>query len=232
MTGAQETDEDLAAAVAVLAEGGAVVLVDEGEDSGDLVMAASTVTAAGINLLAKHGRGLTSLALSAARVQALALPPMAASWGPPRKPFTVSIEARDGVATGISAADRARTIRVAVDPGAQPGDLVSPGHVFPLRAHPRGLAGARGRVEAALALAARAGRGEGAVLTEILDDQGELATLPGVAVLAARLRLPWISIQTVSCASSRFNHEEVLHHAPDRHPVRQPVVPVPLAGAR
>jgi 3,4-dihydroxy 2-butanone 4-phosphate synthase/GTP cyclohydrolase II len=202
------------------------VLVDEEEGYGDLVMAASTVTAAGINLLAKHGRGLTSLALSAARVQALGLPPMAASWGPPRKPFTVSIEAREGVATGISAADRARTIRVAVDPDTRPGDLVSPGHVFPLRAHPRGLAGAQGRVESALALVARASRIEGAVLTEILDDQGDLARLPAVAALAARLQLPWISIQTVS----RSNSKEAFH-VPDRHAVRQSVVPFPIAGA-
>jgi 3,4-dihydroxy 2-butanone 4-phosphate synthase/GTP cyclohydrolase II len=224
-------NEDLPAAVAVLAEGGVVVLVDEEADSGDLVMAASTVTAAGINLLAKHGRGLTSLALSAARVQALALPPMAASWGPPRKPFTVSIEARDGVATGISAADRARTIRVAVDPAARPDDLISPGHVFPLRAHPSGLGGARTRVEAALALAARAGLGDGAVLTEILDDQGELASLAPVATLAARLRLPWISIRTLF-RFSRFPTQEVFHVPSDRHPVRQPVVSIPLAGAR
>jgi 3,4-dihydroxy 2-butanone 4-phosphate synthase/GTP cyclohydrolase II len=219
-------DEDLAAAVTVLAAGGAVVLADDRGDSGDLVMAASTVTAAGVNFLTQHGRGLTGLALGAARVRALALPPMAASWGAPRKPFTVSIEAREGVATGISAADRARTIRVAAAPDTRPGDLVSPGHVFPLRAHPRGLAGLQGRVEAALAVCALAGRDEGAALTEILDDHGELATLSGTAALAARLQLPWITIDTLV-----RSHRKEIAHVTHRHPVRQPVVPLSLAGA-
>jgi 3,4-dihydroxy 2-butanone 4-phosphate synthase / GTP cyclohydrolase II len=188
---------DVEAAVAAIAKAGVVAVVDEWAGTGDLVTAAQAVAAAQVNFLAQHGGGLTGLALSAGRVAALGLPPMSARWDQPRKPFAISIEARRGVTTGISAADRARTIRVAVDPGTRPEDLVSPGHVFPLRAHPDGIAAARGRVEAALALVRMAGFEEGAVLTEVLDQNGELAGPRALRALAQRLGIPLVPIGEV-----------------------------------
>ena len=188
---------DVKGAAAVLALGGVVVLLDARAGSGDLVTPARTATADQVNFLAQHGGGLTSLALAAGRVAALGLPPMAARWEQPRKPFAVSIEARHGVTTGISAADRARTIRVAVDPTTRPDDLISPGHVFPLRAHPDGVAALAGRTEAALALAEVAGFGEGAVLTEVLDAEGELARPRALLALAVRLGIPCLDLDAV-----------------------------------
>jgi 3,4-dihydroxy 2-butanone 4-phosphate synthase/GTP cyclohydrolase II len=161
------------------------------------MLAGGRVSPAGITFLATHGRGLTELALSAERVATLRLPPMATSWEAPRKPFTVSIEARRGVDTGISARDRAETIRVAVAESASAEDLIAPGHVFPLRARPGGLAEERGRVEAAVALARLAGCGEGAVLCPILDDAGDLADQASLEVLAARYSLPRVSIAAI-----------------------------------
>src|SRR3954454_22570900 len=165
----------LSEAMTALQAGRQVILIDEERGTADLLLAGGRATQAGIAFQAVHARGLTELALSAERVDALRLPPMAPHWEAPRKPFTVSIEARRCVGTGISASDRAETIRAAVAPGATADDLIAPGHVFPLRARPGGLAEARGRAEAALALVQAAGCGEGAVLCPILDDEGDLA---------------------------------------------------------
>jgi 3,4-dihydroxy 2-butanone 4-phosphate synthase/GTP cyclohydrolase II len=168
-----ETAQQMAAAAAAsLRGGGLVILVDEAAGTADLVMAASQTTSSGIAFMCNHARGLTELALSPGRIQTLRLAPMVADWAPLRKPFTVSIEARRGVGTGISAHDRAETIRVAASPNSTGDDLVSPGHVFPIRAR---LEGHRGRAEAALALANLGGWGEGAVLCTVLDDFGDLA---------------------------------------------------------
>jgi 3,4-dihydroxy 2-butanone 4-phosphate synthase/GTP cyclohydrolase II len=185
-------------AAGALEEGGQAILLDQDAGTADLVLAAGRVSGAGIAFQATHGRGLTELALSAERVAALRLPPMASGWELPRKPFTVSIEARHGVSTGISAGDRAETIRVAVAEGSGPEDLIAPGHVFPLRARPGGLGETRGRVEAALALARLAGCGEGAVLCPILDDDGELAGGSTLEALAVRFTLPAVSIAAVA----------------------------------
>jgi 3,4-dihydroxy 2-butanone 4-phosphate synthase/GTP cyclohydrolase II len=190
-------------AAGALERGGPVILVDEAPGTADLVLAAGRVSQAGIAFQATHGRGLTELALSAERVAALRLPPMAARWDAPRKPFTVSIEARRGVGTGISAADRAHTIRVAVAPESGPEDLISPGHVFPLRARSDRLEEAAGRVEAALALCRRAGCGEGAVLCPILDEAGELAGPETIAALADQFALPVLTIAAVVAAERR-----------------------------
>ena len=181
-----------------LESGRPAILVDQDAGTADLMLAAGRVYRASIAFLATHARGLTELALSAERVAALRLPPMAVSWEAPRKPFTVSIEARRGVDTGISARDRAETIRVAVAEGSTAEDLIAPGHVFPLRARPGGLDEERGRVEAALALARLAGCGEGAVLCPILDDAGDLASAASLEALAARFALPRISIAAVA----------------------------------
>jgi 3,4-dihydroxy 2-butanone 4-phosphate synthase / GTP cyclohydrolase II len=193
-----DESRSVAAAAAALQGGRPAIVVDRDAGTADLMLAGGRVSPAGIAFLATHARGLTELALSAERVAALRLPPMATSWEAPRKPFTVSIEARRGVDTGISARDRAETIRVAVAEGASAGDLIAPGHVFPLRARPGGLAEERGRVEAALALARLAGCGEGAVLCPILDDAGDLADQATLEVLAARFTLPRVSIAAVA----------------------------------
>ena len=187
-----------------LAGGGAVIVIAEGRATGDLVLAADRVSAAGINLQVTHARGLTELALSPARIAQLRLPPMISDWEAPRKAFAISIEARHGVSTGISAPDRAATIRAAVAEGATDADLVSPGHVFPLRARTGALSDLLGepdvRAEAAVALATLAGCGEGAVLSAILDDEGEVASGAALWALAGRIGCPCVSVAEIAAA--------------------------------
>src|SRR5689334_8059778 len=140
-----------------------VVLLDErGRVRGDLVANGRTVTETQVNFMATHGRGLVSVALTAAKVEALRLPPMAPGWGADDRGFTVSVEASGGITTGISARERAHTIRTLAAPDARPGDVTSPGHIFLLRAAAGGLLERRGRLEAALTLVARAVQGEAA----------------------------------------------------------------------
>jgi len=179
--------------VQALARGEVVVVVDDTRDVADLVAAAELVTARTINFMSIYGRGLTSLALPAARVDELRLPPMVPGWSASRLAVTVSIEARQGVTTGISAPDRAQTIRVAVDPGSSAHDIISPGHVFPLRVDDQGLSAPRTRGEVALALATLAGHGRGAVLCELLDDSGEQAREEARARMMARWSLSRVS---------------------------------------
>jgi len=198
-----------------LRRGGMVVLVDGEGGHADLIAAGSSITAEVVNALAVHGRGLPYLALSAARIEWLRLPPMASSWSLYQKPFTVSIEARDGVTTGISAADRARTIRVATSPHAEPADLVSPGHVFPLRARSDESPRVFGRVEAALALVKEAGPFEGAAMTEILDEAGALASPAYALTLSARMGLPVVGVGAVT---ARFQAAPPARLAPPRPP--------------
>jgi 3,4-dihydroxy 2-butanone 4-phosphate synthase/GTP cyclohydrolase II len=186
-------DHEVNLAAGVLAGGGQAILLDE-QGQADLVLAAGRVTAAGVAFMAAHGRGLIELALTPARVAALRLAPMVPHWDTPRKPFTVSVEARRGVSTGISAADRAETIRVAVAPETRPDDLISPGHVFPLRASDDGF----GRAEAALSLARLSGGGEGAVLCTILDDAGEVAGDRYLTGLSARYDLPVVRASSIA----------------------------------
>ena len=158
-----------------------IVLLDDAtrENEGDLVILARCITAAAINFMATEGRGLICLALAPEQCDKLQLPPMVPSQANTlthRTNFTVSIEARDGVSTGISAADRAHTIRTAVAPNATSADLVRPGHVFPIRGHHRGLAGRRGHTEGALELSRRAGdTPAAAVLVEIMNPDGTMA---------------------------------------------------------
>jgi 3,4-dihydroxy 2-butanone 4-phosphate synthase/GTP cyclohydrolase II len=184
-------------AAAELARGHLAILIDDATGTADLVMAAGRVSAAGIAFMATHGRGLTELALSAERIADLRLAPMGSWWDSPRKPFAISIEARHGVTTGISAHDRAQTIRAAVAPYARPGDLISPGHVFPLRARAGGLAELGGRTEAALSLARIARCGEGAVLCELLDDDGEQACGAALSHIVRLLNLPAVAVSTI-----------------------------------
>jgi 3,4-dihydroxy 2-butanone 4-phosphate synthase/GTP cyclohydrolase II len=174
--------------VAEMKAGRMVILVDEEdrENEGDLVLAADHVSAEAINFMAKHGRGLICLTLTRERCEYLKLPPMAARNGTVYSTaFTVSIEAAEGVTTGISAADRAHTIAVAVAKDAQPTDLVQPGHVFPLQAVDGGVLMRAGHTEAGCDLAAMAGCSPSAVICEIMKDDGTMARLPDLQVFAA-----------------------------------------------
>src|SRR5512139_3038641 len=157
--------------VAELAAGRMVILVDEEdrENEGDLVLAADHVTPEAINFMARFGRGLICLTLTRQRCEYLRLPPMAVRNGTVYSTaFTVSIEAATGVTTGISAADRARTVQAAVAPHAKPEDLVQPGHVFPLQAVDGGVLMRAGHTEAGCDLAAMAGCSPAAVICEIM----------------------------------------------------------------
>ena len=173
--------------VAELAAGRMVILVDEEdrENEGDLVMAADHVTPEAINFMAKHGRGLICLTLTRERCERLNLPPMAARNGAAHgTAFTVSIEAAEGVTTGISAADRARTVQAAVARHAKASDLVQPGHIFPLQAQDGGVLMRAGHTEAGCDLATMAGLTPASVICEIMNDDGSMARLPDLEVFA------------------------------------------------
>ncbi|NCU93452.1 MAG: 3,4-dihydroxy-2-butanone-4-phosphate synthase, partial [Burkholderiaceae bacterium] len=173
--------------VADLRAGKMIILVDEEdrENEGDLVLAADHVSAEAINFMAKHGRGLICLTLTKERCQQLNLPLMVRENGTALGTnFTVSIEAASGVTTGISAADRARTIQAAVAPTAKPADLVQPGHVFPLMAQPGGVLIRSGHTEAGCDLASLAGCSPTAVICEIMKDDGSMARLPDLIEFA------------------------------------------------
>ena len=161
-----------------------IVLVDDEdrENEGDLIVAAQMATPEAINFMARFGRGLICLALQRERVEDLGLPLMARdNLSRHQTAFTVSIEAREGVTTGISAPDRARTIAVAIDPTKGKGDIVSPGHVFPLVARDGGVLVRAGHTEAAVDLARLAGLNAAGVLCEIMKDDGTMARLPDLA---------------------------------------------------
>ncbi len=170
-------------------EGRMVILVDEEdrENEGDLVLASDCVTPEAINFMARFGRGLICLTLTKERCSYLNLPPMASQNGTVYSTaFTVSIEAAEGVTTGISAADRARTIQVAVDPKAQASDLVQPGHVFPLQAVEGGVLMRAGHTEAGCDFARLAGHSPSAVICEIMNDDGTMARLPDLQRFASQ----------------------------------------------
>jgi 3,4-dihydroxy 2-butanone 4-phosphate synthase/GTP cyclohydrolase II len=173
--------------VAELAAGRMIILVDEEdrENEGDLVLAADHVSPEAINFMAKHGRGLICLTLTRERCERLHLPPMATRNGTVHgTAFTVSIEAATGVTTGISAADRARTVQAAVAREAKASDLVQPGHVFPLQAQDGGVLMRAGHTEAGCDMAAMAGLTPASVICEIMNDDGTMARLPDLEVFA------------------------------------------------
>jgi 3,4-dihydroxy 2-butanone 4-phosphate synthase/GTP cyclohydrolase II len=164
-----------------------IILVDDEdrENEGDLCMAAEACTAEHINFMAKHGRGLICLTLSPDLVDQLELPMMVTdNKSPYGTGFTISIEARTGVSTGISAADRARTIEAAVAPDAKPRDLISPGHIFPLRAKEGGVLVRTGQTEGSVDLARLAGLRTAGVICEIMKDDGTMARMPDLEVFA------------------------------------------------
>ncbi len=166
-----------------------VVLVDDEdrENEGDLVLAADFVTSEQINFMAKEARGLICLALSSEQIDRLQLPPMVrdeSNYSPNKTAFTVSIEAATGVSTGISAADRAHTVRVASRPSAKPSDVITPGHIFPIRAKVGGALKRAGHTEGSVDLAVLAGLNPAAVICEVMNEDGTMARVPDLKVFA------------------------------------------------
>jgi 3,4-dihydroxy 2-butanone 4-phosphate synthase/GTP cyclohydrolase II len=184
-------------AIEEIRQGRMVVVCDDEdrENEGDLTMAAQFATPEAINFMAKEARGLICLALTPERCDELGLDLMAAKNETPlQTAFTVAIEAREGVTTGISAADRARTIQVAVDPGASPRDLVQPGHVFPLKAKPGGVLERTGQTEAAVDLARLAGLNPAGVICEVMNEDGTMARVPDLIPYCERHGLKMVTV--------------------------------------
>ncbi len=178
-------------------EGKMVVVCDDEdrENEGDLTMAAQFATPEAVNFMAKEGRGLICLSLTPERCDELGLDLMAAkNESPFETPFTVSIEAREGVTTGISAPDRARTIQVAIDSDSSPRDLVQPGHVFPLKSKAGGVLERAGQTEAAVDLARLAGLNPAGVICEVMNDDGTMARVDDLVEYCARHRLKMITV--------------------------------------
>jgi 3,4-dihydroxy 2-butanone 4-phosphate synthase/GTP cyclohydrolase II len=179
-------------------QGKFVVVVDaaDRENEGDLTIAAQFATPEAVNFMATHGRGLICLCLTDERCDELALEQMTdRNETPFGTAFTVSIEAREGVSTGISAQDRARTIQVAIDPSKGPEDLVQPGHVFPLRARVGGVLQRAGQTEAAVDLARLAGLNPAGVVCEVMKDDGTMARVPDLVAYCARHDLKMITVE-------------------------------------
>ncbi len=196
--------------VAELRAGRMVILVDEEdrENEGDIVIAADHVTAESINFMARHARGLICLTLSREMCERLHLPPMVARNGAKHSTaFTISIEAAQGVTTGISAADRANTVRAAVARNAVAADLVQPGHIFPLQAVDGGVLMRAGHTEAGCDLAALAGCSPAAVICEVMNDDGTMARLPDLQLFAAD---HGIKIGTIAALIEYRSHTESL----------------------
>ncbi len=184
-------------ALEALRAGRMVVVLDDAdrEDEGDLVMAAESVTEADMAFMIRHTGGVVCLALSNAIADQLDLPPMVEHNTAQRETsFTVSVDARDGITTGISAADRATTVRAAINPVAEPRDLVRPGHVFPLRAKDGGVIVRAGHTEAGVDLCRLAGLREGAIISELMDDSGAMMRGEAIAAFAQTHNLLCITI--------------------------------------
>jgi 3,4-dihydroxy 2-butanone 4-phosphate synthase/GTP cyclohydrolase II len=199
-------------AVQLYQSGQLVIIVDDEdrENEGDLCVAAEKVTPEAINFMAKHGRGLICLTLTEERCQELDLPLMVenntSNYG---TAFTVSIEARGRVTTGISAFDRAETVKAAIDPKTRPHDLLRPGHLFPLRARKGGVLKRAGQTEASVDLAAIAGMIPAAVLCEIMNEDGTMARMPDLRQFALHHGLKIISVADI--IKYRMQHEKHVH---------------------
>jgi 3,4-dihydroxy 2-butanone 4-phosphate synthase/GTP cyclohydrolase II len=197
-----------------LKQGKMIILVDDEdrENEGDLTMAAEKVTPEAVNFMAKHGRGLICLSLAPEIVDRLKLPLMVTDNRSPFKTaFTVSIEARQGVSTGISAADRAHTIQTAIADDAEPDDLVQPGHVFPLRARRGGVLFRTGQTEGSVDLARLAGLKPAGVICEVMNDDGTMARMPDLRKFAAEHGLKIATVADV--IAYRMRKESFVHQA-------------------
>jgi 3,4-dihydroxy 2-butanone 4-phosphate synthase/GTP cyclohydrolase II len=184
-------------AIEDIRDGKMVVVCDaeDRENEGDLTMAAQFVTPDAINFMATHGRGLICLALTGDRCDELGLDLMAAkNESPFQTAFTVSIEAREGITTGISAHDRAHTVQVAIDPSSRPQDLVQPGHIFPLKAKEGGVLERTGQTEAAVDLARLAGLNPSGVICEVMNDDGTMARVPDLELYCQKHGLKMVTV--------------------------------------
>jgi 3,4-dihydroxy 2-butanone 4-phosphate synthase/GTP cyclohydrolase II len=210
-----------------LRDGRMIILVDneDRENEGDLTIAAEKVTSEAVNFMAKYGRGLICLALNHDIVEQLKLTPMVYDNRSPYKTaFTASIEARHGVTTGISAADRAHTILTAVADDARPEDLIQPGHVFPLRARRGGVLFRTGQTEGSVDLARLAGLKPAAVICEIMKDDGTMARMPDLEVFAGKHGLKIATVADI--IAYRMRNESFVHMAAET------ILPTPLGEFR
>ena len=214
------------AALEDIRQGKMVILVDDEdrENEGDLVVAAELITADIVNFMAREGRGLICLSLTEARADELDLPLMvtdnSSSFG---TAFTISIEARQGVTTGISAADRAHTIQVAVADGTTARDLARPGHVFPLRAKKGGVMVRAGQTEGSVDLARLAGLKPAGVICEIMNEDGTMARMPQLEIFAKQHDLKIITIADI--VAYRMRKELLVRRA------AQTIIPTPFGGS-
>lgn len=214
-------DTKVKEAIAAIERGGLVIVADDEdrENEGDLVCAAEKVTPEIINFMATHGRGLVCLTLHPDIADRLDLPLMTDGRGqdPNGTAFTVSIDAIEdkGVSTGISAADRARTIKFAVDPSSRPYHFLRPGHVFPLRAKPGGVLQRVGQTEASMDLARMAGLSPAGVICEILNADGSMARRDDLDVFSREHDIPFITVAQI--ISYRLKHESLVHRVAEAH---------------
>jgi 3,4-dihydroxy 2-butanone 4-phosphate synthase/GTP cyclohydrolase II len=202
----------IAEAIEDIKQGRFVIIVDDEdrENEGDLALAAEKISAQAINFMAKHGRGLICVPTTGERLDELQLPLMVdentCKFG---TAFTVSVDAKQGTTTGISAADRAQTVKAVVDPTTRPEDLVRPGHIFPLRAREGGVLVRAGQTEAIVDLAKLAGLYPAGVICEIMNEDGTMARLPELEVIANKFDIKIISVSDL--ISYRRRHEKLVH---------------------
>jgi 3,4-dihydroxy 2-butanone 4-phosphate synthase/GTP cyclohydrolase II len=203
---------DVPDAIEEIRAGRMIVVVDDEdrENEGDLTLAAEKVTPEAINFMAKYGRGLVCLAMTEERLEHLRIPPMTAEntsqYG---TAFCEAIDARQGVTTGISAHDRARTIQVAIDPATKPSDLARPGHMFPLRARKGGVLVRAGQTEAAVDLARLAGMIPAGIICEIMKDDGSMARVPDLTEFCREHKLKMLTVAEI--IRYRMEHERYVH---------------------
>ncbi|MBA9029741.1 3,4-dihydroxy-2-butanone-4-phosphate synthase [Rhizobium leguminosarum] len=199
-------------AISAIASGQMVVVVDDQnrENEGDIVVAADAVTPEAIAFMMTHARGLVCIAMEGERLDALDIPLMVPNNTESHKTaFTVSVDYLKGTTTGISAADRAATVRALVDDRAKPDEFARPGHIFPLRANPRGVLGRPGHTEAAVDLARLAGRVPAGVICEVANDDGTMSRLPELTLFAERHNLPLVTIEDLVAYLDRLAERDI-----------------------
>lgn len=193
-------------AIAALARGQMIVVVDDEdrENEGDIIVASEAVTSESIAFMMKYARGLICVAMEGQRLDALDIPLMVPQNTELHKTaFTVSVDYLPGTTTGISASDRAATVKALMDPAAQPAEFARPGHIFPLRAHPGGVRARPGHTEAAVELSRLAGMAPSGVICEVANNDGTMARLPDLLLFAEEHKMPLVTIQGLIAFVSR-----------------------------
>lgn len=200
-------------AIAAIIQGRGVLVMDDEnrENEGDIIFPAQTLTVEQMALTIRHGSGIVCLCITEERRQQLALPMMVENNSSAyQTAFTVTIEAATGVTTGVSAADRVRTVQAAIADDAKPTDLHRPGHVFPLRAHPNGVLGRKGHTEATVDLMLLAGLKPAGILCELTNDDGSMSRSPEVIAFARRHAMPVLTIEDIIAYRSIINQKSPL----------------------